>query len=77
MPKTPKGAKRPADVVSKAVHIMEALTGEAEDVVVDDGKDPAAKALSKKGGAARAKKLTAKRSDIAKKAASKRGEEKV
>lgn len=73
MPKTPKGAKRPADVVSNAVHVMRVLTGEAEDTVVDDGKDPAAKALGKKGGAARAKSLTAeRRSEIAKKAAAKR-----
>jgi hypothetical protein len=73
VPKTPKGAKRPADVVSNAVHIMKVLTGEAEDVVVDDGKDPAAKALGKRGGAARAKSLTAEqRSEIAKKAAAKR-----
>jgi hypothetical protein len=73
VPKTPKGAKRPADVVSNAVHIMKVLTGEAQDVVVDDGKDPAAKALGKKGGAARAKSMSAeRRSEIAKAAAAKR-----
>ena len=39
----------------------------------DDGKDPAAKALGKKGGEARAAKLTAEeRADIAQKAAAKR-----
>jgi hypothetical protein len=33
---------------------MRISTGEIEDTVPDDGKDPAAKALSKKGGAVRA-----------------------
>ena len=56
----PKGPKRPADVVSNAVHVMKVLTGEAEDTPApDDGKDlPAAKALGGAGGAARAAKLT-------------------
>jgi hypothetical protein len=41
--------------------------------VPDDGKDPAAKALGKKGGAARAKAITPeRRAEIAKKAATKR-----
>jgi hypothetical protein len=73
MPKGPKGQKRPADVASNAVHVMRVLTGEADDAPADDGKDPAAKALGAKGGAARAKSLTAaQRSEIAKKAAAKR-----
>jgi hypothetical protein len=74
MPTAPKGGKRPADVVSNAVHVMKVLTGEADDgATVDDGKDPAAKALGAKGGAARAAKLTpAQRSKIAKKAAAAR-----
>jgi hypothetical protein len=39
----------------------------------DDGKDPAAKAMGKKGGAARAKSLTAEqRQEIARKGAAKR-----
>ncbi len=39
----------------------------------DDGKDPAAKALGAKGGAARAAKMTPeRRAEIAKKAAAKR-----
>ncbi len=55
-------AKRPADVVSNAVHIMKVLTGEADDgAPVEDGKDPAAKALGAKGGAARAKSMTPER----------------
>lgn len=73
MPKGPKGEKRPADVIGGAVKVMRIATGEDDDPVEDDGKDPAAKALGKKGGAARAKKLSAKkRSEIAKKAAQKR-----
>jgi hypothetical protein len=31
MPKGPKGGKRPADVITNAVHVMRVLTGEAED----------------------------------------------
>lgn len=76
MPTGPKGQKRPADVVSNAVHVMKVLTGEADDgAPVDDGKDPAAKALGAKGGAARAKSMTPeRRSEIARKAAAKRWE---
>jgi hypothetical protein len=67
-------AKRPADVVSNAVHIMKVLTGEADDgAPVEDGKDPAAKALGAKGGAARAKSMTPeRRREIAQAAAVKR-----
>lgn len=73
MPKGPKGQKRPADVIGNAVKIAQIATGEIEDESKDDGKDPAAKALGAKGGAARAKKLTPEqRSEIAKKAAAKR-----
>lgn len=71
-----KRPKRPADVASNAVHVMRVLTGEAEDVdtaPADDGKDPAAKALGAKGGAARAKLMTPEqRSEIARQAAAKR-----
>ena len=71
MPKGPRGEKRPADVIGAAVKIMRIATGEeAEDVA------PVARAaaqLGKLGGAARAKSLTAEqRTEIAKKAASKR-----
>jgi len=74
MPKGPKGQKRPADVVSNAVHVMKTATGEiAESGITDDGKDKAAVALGRKGGAARAKSLSAqKRRDIAKRAATSR-----
>lgn len=72
MPERPK-AHRPADVIGNAVHIMKVLTGEADDAPPDDGKDPAAKALGAKGGAARAKSMTPeRRAEIARKAAAKR-----
>ena len=70
MPKGPKGQKRPADVIGNAVRVMQIATGEAEEEYDDDGKDPAAKALGRKGGKARAAKLTPeRRSEIARKAA--------
>jgi hypothetical protein len=73
MPKGPQGQKRPADVIGNAVHVMRIATGEIEDTVPDDGKDPAAKALGKKGGAARAASMTPeRRAEIAKAAAAKR-----
>jgi len=76
VPKGPKGQKRPADAVGLAVMIGKIATGELDDEILDDGKDPAAKALGAKGGKARAAKLTAEqRSEIAKKAAVKRWSE--
>lgn len=71
MPKGPKGEKRPADVIGNAVRVMEIATGQAEEEF--EGKDKAAQQLGRKGGKARAKKLTAKqRSDIARTAAAHR-----
>ncbi len=66
--------KRPRDTNTLAHMIVGIATGEIEEAKTDDGKDPAAVALGRKGGlkggAARAAKLTpAKRSAIAKKAA--------
>lgn len=74
MPTGPKGQKRPADVIGNAVRVMQIATGEIEEPVeVDDGKDPAAKALGKKGGTARAASMTPeRRAEIAKTAAAKR-----
>lgn len=73
MPKGPNGEKRPADAVGLAVMIGKIATGEIEDTPADDGKDPAAKAMGKKGGAARAASMTSeRRAEIAKKAAAKR-----
>jgi len=45
MPIGPKGQKRPADVVGNAERVMQIATGEVDETIVDDGKDPAAKAL--------------------------------
>ena len=73
MPKGPKGEKRPADVVGAAVKVMKIATGEIEEDIDDDGKDKAAVELGRKGGAARAAKMTPEqRSEIARKAAAKR-----
>jgi hypothetical protein len=73
MPRGPKGEKRPADVNARAVMIARIATGEVDDAPENDGKDPAAKALGKKGGTARAAKMSPeRRAEIAKKAAAKR-----
>ena len=73
MPTGPKGQKRPADVIGNAVRVMQIATGEAEEEIVDDGKDPAAKALGARGGKKRAANLSAKdRQDIARRAATAR-----
>lgn len=74
MPTGPKGQKRPADVIGNAVRIARIATGEEEeDFPADDGKDKAAQALGRKGGAARAKSLTKeRRAEIARDAAKKR-----
>lgn len=73
MPKGLKGEKRPADVIGNAVKIMRIATGEESDVAPDDGKNKAAQALGKLGGAARAKSMSPKRrKEIAKKAAKSR-----
>lgn len=74
MPKTPKGHKRPADVISNAVRVMQIATGEIEESgVTEDGKSRAAVELGRRGGAARAKSLSKKkRLAIARKAAAAR-----
>ena len=58
MPKGPKGEKRPADVIGAAVMVAKIATGEIEEQSEDHSKDPAAVALGRKGGKARAKSLT-------------------
>lgn len=69
MPKS----KRPRDVNQRAKSIVDIATGEKSDPVSEDKRNPAAVALGKLGGAARAKALSPKkRSAIAKKAAKKR-----
>jgi hypothetical protein len=74
MPKTPKGHKRPADVIANAVHVMKIATGEiGESGTTEDGKSKAAVELGRKGGLARAKSLTKKeRIAIAKQGAASR-----
>ncbi len=72
MPKGPKGEKRPADVIGAAVTVAKIATGEIEETT-DDGKNKAAVELGRKGGAARAAKLSKKRrAEIATEAAAKR-----
>jgi hypothetical protein len=72
MPRGPKGEKRPADVIGAAVMVGRIATGEIDESgpAPDDGKDPAAVELGRKGGKARAAGMSAKRrKEIAKKAA--------
>ena len=76
MPKGPRGERRPADVIGAAVRVMKIATGEEEETLPpDDGKDPAAVSMGKRGGAARAAAMTPeRRAEIARKAAAKRWE---
>ena len=70
MPKGPRGEKRPADAVSRAVMIGKIATGEIEDV---RELSSAAAELGRKGGKARAATMTPeRRKAIAKKAAAQR-----
>jgi hypothetical protein len=73
MPRGPKGERRPTDVIGNAIHVMRIATGQITDDVPtpeEDGKDPAAVALGRKGGKARAEGMSAKRrKEIARKAA--------
>ena len=68
--------KRPRDPSQLAKLIVDIATGEVEDrppTPEEQGKDPAAVALGKKGGAARAGKLSdTRRKEIAKKGAASR-----
>jgi hypothetical protein len=73
MPKGPQGQKRPADTVANAIRVAKILTGEIEEDTGDSGKDKAAQALGRKGGRARADRMSPeRRAEIAKKAASAR-----
>jgi hypothetical protein len=73
MPKGPKGQKRPADTVANAIKVARIATGEDRDETPPDDKDPAAVSLGRKGGKARAEKMSPERRvEIAKKAAAKR-----
>jgi len=94
MPKGPRGEKRPADVIGAAIRVARIATGEEADTIEDDGKDKAAfgdivhllasgkdkaaKALGRKGGEARAERLTPeRRAEIARKAAERRWRDKA
>lgn len=72
VPKGPHGQKRP-DVIGAAIMAAKIVTGEIDETTEEDGKDKAAVALGRKGGAARAASLSKKkRAEIAKKAAAAR-----
>ena len=78
MPRGPRGEKRPAHAVGNAVLVAKLATGELteDDIAPEDTRDPAAVALGRKGGQARAKGLSKKRrKEIAKKAAKARWSE--
>ena len=71
MAKGPRGEKRPGDAIGRAIKIAKIATGE----IVDE-RDPVASAaaeLGRRGGKARAEKMSPeRRAEIARKAAAKR-----
>lgn len=70
MPRGPKGEKRPADAVSRAIMVAKIATGEIED---ERPLSSAAAELGRKGGKKRAENMSPeRRKEIAKKAAEKR-----
>ena len=72
MPKGPRGEKRPADAVGLAVLVGRIAVGDEQDTVEERSTGYQSRG-GKKGGAARAAKLTPEqRSEIAKRAAAKR-----
>lgn len=76
MPKGPRGEKRPADAVARAIMVAKIATGEIEDE--REELTSAAAQLGRKGGQARASKLSKEqRSEIARKAAAKRWSKKA
>ena len=71
MPKGPRGEKRPADAIGRAVMIAKIATGEVEDE--REGVTSAAAQLGSLGGKKRAETMSPeRRSEIAKRAAQKR-----
>ena len=67
MPRGPKGEKRPRDVIGTAIMVAKIATGEI--IETEDGKDPAAKSMGRRGGKARAASMTPeRRQEIARKA---------
>lgn len=72
MPKGPRGEKHPADAIGRAVMVAKIATGEVEGER-DEKLASAAAELGRKGGKARAEKLSdERRKEIAQKAAAKR-----
>ena len=70
MPKGPRGEKRPADAIGRAVMVARIATGEVQD---ERELSSAAAELGRKGGKARAERMTPeRRKEIAQKAAAKR-----
>jgi hypothetical protein len=70
-----KPRKRPTDVIGNAVFVMQRLTGQIEESPEPEErpKDPAAAALGRKGGRARASKLSkSRRKEIARLGAARR-----
>jgi hypothetical protein len=71
-----KAPKRPRDFSQAAKLVVDVATGQVEDrepTPEEQGKDPAAAALGRKGGAARAARMSPdQRSTIARRAAAKR-----
>lgn len=73
MPKGPRGEKRPADAIARAVMVARIATGEIEDE--REGLSSAAAELGRKGGNARSVSLSPeRRREIASKAAQTRWE---
>lgn len=71
MPKGPRGEKRPADAVARAIMVAKIATGEVEDE--REELTSAAAQLGSKGGKKRAENMTPeRRSEIARAAAQKR-----
>ena len=70
MPKGPRGEKRPADAIGRAIMVAKIATGEIED---DRAISSAAAEMGRKGGKKRAENMTPeRRTEIARKAAAKR-----
>jgi hypothetical protein len=76
MPRGPQGERRPRDPNQLGKLIVDISVGEVEDrapTPEDEGKDPAAVAMGRRGGAARAANMTpGRRAEIARKAAQSR-----
>jgi hypothetical protein len=73
MPKGPQGQRRPADVVGAAIKVAKIATGEINEDTDEPQSQSAGAELGRKGGKARAERMTAEqRSEAASKAAAKR-----